>query len=61
MNITDIDDKIIANSNEAKVDFAEFAKKWEMDFWSDMKDLNVDAPDAIVRVSEYVDEIIKFI
>jgi cysteinyl-tRNA synthetase len=35
-NITDIDDKIIERSNKEKVDFAEFDRKWEMDYWDDM-------------------------
>lgn len=37
MNITDIDDKIIANSQREGVNFEQFAKKWEMDFFDDMK------------------------
>jgi cysteinyl-tRNA synthetase len=37
MNITDIDDKIINNSKTAGVDFFEFAKKWERDFFDDMQ------------------------
>lgn len=36
MNITDIDDKIIIRSNEAKVEFGEFARKWETEFFKDM-------------------------
>lgn len=37
MNVTDIDDKIIKNSNEANVDFFKFGKNWERDFFEDMK------------------------
>jgi len=37
MNITDIDDKIINRSNEAKMDFHEFSRKWENDYFEDMK------------------------
>jgi cysteinyl-tRNA synthetase len=60
-NVTDIDDKIIIKSNEAKEDFAKFARKWENDFFEDMGLLNVELPDMITRVSEYVPEIVKFI
>jgi cysteinyl-tRNA synthetase len=35
MNITDIDDKIIKRSNEEGVEFNQFAKKWEDDFFKD--------------------------
>ncbi|EAR89909.2 cysteinyl-tRNA synthetase protein (macronuclear) [Tetrahymena thermophila SB210] len=61
MNITDIDDKIIKKSNESGEEFTAFARKWEMDYWQDMETLNVDKPDVIVRVSEYVPEIISYI
>ena len=57
MNITDIDDKIIIRSNEQNVNFAEFAKMWEEDFFKDMSYLNVAYPTYITRVSEYVSEI----
>lgn len=61
MNITDIDDKIIKKSNESGEEFSAFARKWEMDYWQDMENLNVDKPDVIVRVSEFVPEIIVYI
>jgi cysteinyl-tRNA synthetase len=37
MNITDIDDKIINSSNKEGIEFFAFAKKWERDFFEDMK------------------------
>lgn len=37
MNITDIDDKIIKGSNEEKLDYLQFTKKWETDFFDGMK------------------------
>ncbi|CRG99705.1 cysteine--tRNA ligase, putative [Plasmodium relictum] len=61
INITDIDDKIIKRSEEEKIDFNELARKWEYEFWEDMKRLNVLLPTAITRVSEYVDDIIRYI
>jgi cysteinyl-tRNA synthetase len=61
MNVTDIDDKIIQRSAEQGVNFTEFAKKWEKDYFEDMKDLNIEAPDVLIRVSEVVPDIIKFI
>lgn len=61
INITDIDDKIIKRSEEENVEFSALAKKWELDFWEDMKNLNVLLPTSITRVSEYVDDIIKYI
>ncbi|SBT50655.1 cysteine--tRNA ligase, putative (CysRS) [Plasmodium ovale wallikeri] len=61
INITDIDDKIIKRSEEEKISFNELARKWEYEFWDDMKSLNVLLPTAITRVSEYIDEIIEYI
>jgi len=61
MNITDIDDKIINKSNELQEDFGEFAKRNEDEFWKDMATLNVKFPDQLVRVSEYMPEIVDYI
>ncbi|SPJ10566.1 cysteine--tRNA ligase, putative [Plasmodium sp. DRC-Itaito] len=61
INITDIDDKIIKRSVEEKIGFTELARKWEYEFWEDMKSLNVLLPTAITRVSEYVGDIVKYI
>ena len=61
MNITDIDDKIIRKANEDGKDFTEIARFFEQDFLEDMQTLNVEMPDSMPRVSEYVDEITTFI
>jgi len=61
MNITDVDDKIIKRSNEAGIEFTELARKWEQEFFDDMRSLNVALPTVITRVSEYMPEIIAFI
>ena len=61
MNITDIDDKIILGSREANKNFEGYAKFWENDFFDDMKKLNVEYPDIMTRVSEFVPEIIAYI
>jgi cysteinyl-tRNA synthetase len=61
MNITDIDDKIIKRSNENKEEFNAFARKWEADYFRSMEAIGVSLPDVLVRVSEYVPEIVAFI
>jgi len=61
MNITDIDDKIIKRSAESGEPYGEFSRRFETDFFNDMKALNVELPDVITRVSEFVPEIVKFI
>lgn len=61
MNITDIDDKIINRSNEKNMNFMEFKNIQEASFMEDMKNLNVETPEILTRVTEYVPEIIVFI
>lgn len=58
MNITDIDDKIIRKSIEQNKHFTEVARLYETEFFEDMKALNVEMPDTITRVSEYVEEVV---
>lgn len=61
MNITDIDDKIIKNANEQGKPFSEFSRYWETEYFEDMRRLNVELPDVVTRVSEFVPEIVRFI
>ncbi|KAJ3312389.1 hypothetical protein HDV04_003139 [Boothiomyces sp. JEL0838] len=41
--------------------FRDFAAYWEEDYFNDMDTLNVKRPDVLVRVSEYVPEIVTFV
>ena len=67
MNITDIDDKIINRSNERNMNFMEFKNIQEESYLEDMKyffnlrNLNVELPEYLTRVTEYVPEIVEFI
>lgn len=61
MNITDIDDKIIKKSWEEKIDWKLISKKYENEFWEDLRQLGVTAPDLKVRVTENISEIVNFI
>lgn len=62
MNVTDIEDKIIKKSIEEEgKSFEDIARFFEQDFLEDMKTLNVEMPDSMPRVSEYVQEILDFI
>jgi cysteinyl-tRNA synthetase len=68
LGITDIDDKIIDKSrnistasNSAMNRMLEVARKYEDDFFDDMDKLNVLRPNAVLRVTDHIDEIINYI
>lgn len=61
MNVTNIDDKIIKRSIEMGKDWQVLAEEYENEFWDDLRNLNVKLPDIRVRVTDRMDEIVKFI
>lgn len=65
MGITDIDDKIIKKGKEKNFvnneDFRKLAADLEIEFLQDMDALNVRRPDAILRVTEHIPDIITFV
>ncbi|KAN0036533.1 hypothetical protein ACTFIV_001831 [Dictyostelium citrinum] len=61
MGLTDIDDKIINKSKQELVSASELSKKFEQEFFEDLKSLNIKSPMFTTRVSEHIDEIIKYI
>jgi len=61
MNITDIDDKIINIAKSEKMSFGAIAEKYEKSFFDDMEKLNVLYPNKIIRVTESIPHIIKYI
>ena len=60
MNITDVDDKIIRNSAAAGVSINEYTKKYQQAFLEDADALNIERPE-IVRATEHIDEMARFI
>ena len=61
MNITDIDDKIIAKCAEEQKEFTEFARYWENDFFELYEMMGMDLPEVVTRISEFVPEVETFI
>jgi cysteinyl-tRNA synthetase len=62
MNITDIDDKIIASAAEEKVSPMVISRRAEASFWRDMEKLGCQRPHITTRVTELVDsDIVPYI
>jgi len=61
MNITDIDDKILNLSDNDLNKANDISKKYEDEFFKDLRNLDVKYPDYITRVTEHVDTIIEYI
>ena len=57
MNITDVDDKILARAAEMGegTDPIALARRYEAEFWADLDGLNVLRPDVVTRVTEHVE------
>lgn len=61
LNVTDIDDKIINRAKEMGIEWTEVSKMYEKSFFESMAKLNVKLPDVIIRVSEVIPQIVKYI
>ena len=61
MNITDIDDKIIEKANTEKTSWRIISERYLKLFQKDMDALNVQPPDAMIKVSDCMNNIISCI
>ena len=61
MNITDVEDKIIARVREAKVSLRDYTGKFESAFLEDLKTLNCLMPHHLPRATEHIPEMIGII
>ena len=60
VNITDVDDKLIAESSGRGIPMAQLAKEMTTDYMNNLAALGVDVIDHFPRCTETIDEIIKF-
>ena len=60
VNITDVDDKLIAESNSRGIPMAQLAAEMTADYMNNLAALGVDVIDHFPRCTETIDEIIKF-
>ncbi|HET6841390.1 MAG TPA: cysteine--tRNA ligase [Candidatus Angelobacter sp.] len=61
MNITDVDDKIIRNAAKQQKTVSEYTRQYEEAFLEDMQTLNLERPERVVRATEHIEEMAKFI
>jgi len=61
MNITDVDDKIIRNASKQQKTVSEYTRQYEEAFLEDMQTLNLERPECVVRATEHIEEMARFI
>jgi len=61
MNITDVEDKIIARVRAAKTSLRDYTSKYEAAFLEDLQTLNCVSPHFLPRATEHIPEMIRLI
>jgi cysteinyl-tRNA synthetase len=61
MNITDVDDRIIKNAAAQHKSVQDYTRKYEEAFLEDMRWLNLERPELVVRATEHIHEMAEFI
>ncbi len=61
MNLTDVDDRIIAKAAEAGVGLREYTEKYVRAFMEDMDALRIERPEHLVRATDHIEDMVKLI
>jgi cysteinyl-tRNA synthetase len=61
MNITDVDDKTIRDSQKENKSLKEFTEFYTEEFYKDIESLNILKPNKFTKATDYVDEMVKII
>ena len=61
MNLTDVDDRIIANAAAKGVSIREYTEKYAQAFFDDCKTLSIEAPEHWIRATDHVEDMVKLI
>jgi len=61
MNLTDVDDRIIANAAAAGKSIREYTEKYVQAFFDDCKTLSIEAPEHWIRATDHIDDMVKLI
>ncbi|HEY2352094.1 MAG TPA: cysteine--tRNA ligase [Candidatus Acidoferrum sp.] len=61
MNLTDVDDRIIANAAAAGVGIREYTEKYAQAFFEDCKALSIESPEQWTRATDNIEEMVQLI
>jgi cysteinyl-tRNA synthetase len=61
MNLTDVDDRIIANAVDAGVSIREYTQEFVQAFFDDCKALSIEAPEHWIRATDHIEDMVKLI
>jgi cysteinyl-tRNA synthetase len=61
MNLTDVDDRIIANAAAAGVGIREYTEKFVQAFFTDCKTLSIESPEHWIRATDHINDMVALI
>jgi cysteinyl-tRNA synthetase len=61
MNLTDVDDRIILNSQAAGIGIREYTDKYIAAFLEDMRALNLETPETLARATDNIDAMVTLV
>jgi cysteinyl-tRNA synthetase len=61
MNLTDVDDRIIANAAAKNVSIRDYTEKFVQAFFADCKTLSIEAPEHWIRATDNIDAMVQLI
>jgi cysteinyl-tRNA synthetase len=61
MNLTDVDDRIIANAAAAGKNIRDYTEKFAQAFFDDCKALSIEAPEHWIRATDHIDDMVQLI
>jgi len=61
MNLTDVDDRIIANAAAAGVSLRAYTEKYVQAFFADCKTLSIESPEHWIRATDNIDSMVQLI
>src|ERR1700720_1703683 len=61
MNLTDVDDRIIANAAAAGVSIRDYTEKFVQAFFDDCKTLSIETPEHWIRATDHIEDMVQLI